>query len=68
MRRVPARQIAVEVLQGSLDFGVLTFQPAERGVQTLPLGSDELVLLTSPTHPLADRRQVTIEEVGRAGR
>src|SRR5512147_3265472 len=29
VRRVPARQIGVEVAQGSLDFGVLTFQPSE---------------------------------------
>ncbi len=28
VRRVPARQIAVEVQQGSLDFGALTFHPA----------------------------------------
>src|SRR6476660_6210060 len=32
VRRVPARQIAVEVQQGSLDFGALTFHPAETGL------------------------------------
>ena len=32
VRRVPARQIAVEVVQGSLDFGALTFRPAEEGL------------------------------------
>ena len=31
VRRIPARQVGAEVAQGSLDFGVLTFQPAERG-------------------------------------
>ena len=36
VRRVPARQIAVEVQQGSLDFGALTFHPAEEG---LPRGA-----------------------------
>ena len=29
VRRIPARQLGAEVAQGSLDFGVLTFQPAE---------------------------------------
>ena len=29
VRRIPARQVGAEVAQGSLDFGVLTFQPAE---------------------------------------
>src|ERR1700692_3340070 len=32
VRRVPARQIAVEVQQGSLDFGALTFRPPETGL------------------------------------
>src|SRR6478752_6676254 len=52
-------------LDRSIDFGVLTFQPADRGVQTLPLGGDDVVLLTSPKHALAGRRRVTLEEVGR---
>jgi DNA-binding transcriptional LysR family regulator len=65
VRRVPSRQIANAVLDRSLDFGVLTFQPADRGVQTLSLGGDDVVLLLSPKHPLAGRRRVTLEEVGR---
>jgi len=63
VRRVPARQIAVEVLQGSLDFGALTFHPAEPGLLEVAVGSDELVLLVPPSHPLAKRRQVTMEDV-----
>src|ERR1044071_1808326 len=58
VRRVPARQIAVEVQQASLDFGALTFHPSEEGLLEVPVGTDELVLLVSPTHPLAKRRQV----------
>src|SRR5881394_2543471 len=65
VRRVPSRQIANAVLDRSIDFGVLTFQPADRGVQTLSLGVDDVVLLTAPKHPLAGRRRVTLEEVGR---
>jgi DNA-binding transcriptional LysR family regulator len=65
VRRVASRQIAGAVLDRSIDFGVLTFLPADRGVQTVLLGGDDIVLLTAPTHPLADRKRVTIEEVGR---
>ena len=65
VRRVPARQIAVEVQQGSLDFGALTFHPAEPGLLEVTIGSDELVLLVPPAHPLAKRRQVSMEEVSR---
>src|SRR3954464_9717188 len=65
VRRVPSRQIANAVLDRSIDFGVLTFQPADRGVQTLSLGGDDVVLLTSPKHVLAGKRRVSLEEVGR---
>ena len=65
VRRVPSRQIATAVLDRSIDFGVLTFLPADRGIQTLPLGGDDIVLLTSPKHALSSRRRVSIEEVGR---
>src|SRR3954452_25636258 len=63
VRRVPARQIAVEVQQGSLDFGALTFRPAEEGLLEVAGGSDELVLLVPPSHPLAKRRTVSMEDV-----
>src|SRR5262245_48356493 len=63
VRRVPARQIAVEVVQGSLDFGALTFRPAEEGLLEVVVGSDELVLLMPPSHSLAKRKQVTMEDV-----
>ena len=58
MRRVQSRQIPGEVLNRSLDFGLVTFPPGERGLLSVPLGVDELVMLTHPTHPLARRRQV----------
>jgi len=63
VRRVPARQIAVEVQQGSLDFGALTFRPTEAGLLEMAIGTDELVLLVHPTHALASRRQVTMEQL-----
>jgi DNA-binding transcriptional LysR family regulator len=63
VRRVPARQIAVEVQQGSLDFGALTFHPTEEGLLEVPVGTDELVLLVPPSHRLADRRQVSMADI-----
>src|SRR3979411_2198119 len=62
VRRVPARQIAVEVQQGSLDFGALTFHPTEEGLLEVPIGSDELVLLMPPAHRLAGRRQGAMDD------
>jgi DNA-binding transcriptional LysR family regulator len=65
LRRIPARQIAQEVILRTVDFGVLSFNPPERELQAIALGGDELVLLVSPTHPLAGRRRITMEEMGR---
>jgi DNA-binding transcriptional LysR family regulator len=65
VRRIPARQIGAEVAQGSLDFGVLTFQPAEPRLGTIVLGHDELVMLVHPSHPLAASKEVTLSECAR---
>ena len=53
VRRIPARQIGAEVAQASLDFGVLTFQPAEPGLNTIVLGQDRLIMLVHPSHALS---------------
>lgn len=65
VRRTPSRQVPRAVLERTLDFGVLTFQPSDHGLQSVPLGSDEIVLLAAPGHPFATRRQVRLQEVGR---
>jgi DNA-binding transcriptional LysR family regulator len=65
VRRVASRQIASELPERSIEFGVLTFNPPEKGLQSISLGSDELVMLANPNHPLASRRKVSLEEVGR---
>lgn len=65
VRRIPSRQMAQEVLLRTVDFGVLTFNPPEKELLSLLLGTDELVLLVKPDHPLAGRKQITMEEVGR---
>ena len=62
VRRVPARQVGVEVAQGSLDFGVITFDPGDKRLQAVALGSDELVMLVYPSHPFAGREVVPIAE------
>ena len=39
-------------LDGSIDFGVLTFDPRQSDLRFVTLGRDELVLLLPPAHPL----------------
>ena len=62
VRRVPARQVGVEVAQGSLDFGIVTFDPGDKRLQSVALGSDELVMLVYPSHPFAGRETVPMAE------
>jgi DNA-binding transcriptional LysR family regulator len=64
VRRVASRQVGLEVLEGSLDFGALSFRPGETGLASLRIGEDELVMLTHPSHPLAGRKSVTMAEMG----
>ncbi len=62
VRRVPARQVGVEVAHGSLDFGIVTFDPGDKRLSAVTLGVDELVLLVYPGHPFAKRDAVPIGE------
>ncbi len=64
VRRIHSRQMAQEVLLRTVDFGLITFNPPERELLSMVIGSDELVLLVRPDHPLASRKQITMEEVG----
>lgn len=65
VRRVPARQMAQEVLLRSIDIGVLTFNPPERELQSVVVSTDELVVLVRPDHNFAAFSQVSLEDVGR---
>jgi DNA-binding transcriptional LysR family regulator len=62
VRRVPARQVGVEVAQGNLDFGIVTFDPGDKRLNSLAIGADELVLLVYPGHPFAGRDMVPMAE------
>ncbi len=65
VKRSASRLLGADVLAASLDFGVVTFSPGEKGLKTVVLGSDELVVLSNPKHPFAKRRTVTMAEFGR---
>jgi len=65
VRRVQARQIGNEVAQRTLDFGLITFHPSEAALASLVIDADDLALMVPPGHPLARRRLVHMNEVGR---
>jgi DNA-binding transcriptional LysR family regulator len=53
-----------EVLLHSVDFGILTFTPPERELLSFPLEPTSSCCW-SPDNPLAARKQITMEEMGR---
>jgi DNA-binding transcriptional LysR family regulator len=53
-----------EVLERSVDFAVLAFEPSDRDLESFCVLRDELALILNPAHPLASREEVTIEELG----
>ncbi|HUF24838.1 MAG TPA: LysR substrate-binding domain-containing protein [Vicinamibacterales bacterium] len=65
VRRISARNIAVELQQRGIDVGVLTFPPADRDLVSITIATDEMVLLVPPSHPFARRKEVPLDEVGR---
>lgn len=65
VRRVAARQMAQEIQLRSVDIGVLTFNPPEKGLQSVVISTDELVLLVRPDHAFAGLTQVTLEQIGK---
>lgn len=66
VKRSPSRLLGAEVLAAALDFGVIAFSPAEEGLRAVVLASDELVVLSHPSHPFAKKARVTLEEFGAA--
>lgn len=65
IRRIPARNMVLELQQRTIDLGVMTFPAADRELSSITLASDELVLLVPPGHAFATRPSVPLDEVGR---
>ena len=45
-----------DCLNGTLDFGVVTYPEPRKGIRIIPLPADKLILICSPDHPFARRR------------
>lgn len=59
-----ARNIPSELLKRSLDLGVLSYPPAEPPLASVVVYRDRLSFIVYPSHPLASRRRVSIQELG----
>ena len=62
--RHPSQQLPRGVIDRTLDFALMAFEPKDSGLESFPVHKDELVLVMSPNHRLAARESVSIEELG----
>jgi DNA-binding transcriptional LysR family regulator len=50
-----------DVINGSIDLGIVAYPASRSQIEIIPFRSDRLVLVCSPDHALAKRKQINIE-------
>ena len=56
-------RIVRDVLSGSIELGIVAYPEKRRGLQIVALPGDRLMLICSPSHPLAARKKVRAAEL-----
>ena len=64
VRRGVASRIPKEVMAREVELGVISFKPNDNSVVSISVLSDELALIVSPEHSLANKTSVSIKELG----
>jgi DNA-binding transcriptional LysR family regulator len=64
VKRGVASRIPSEVMNREVELGIISFKPGDVSVKSLPVISDELVMIVSPKHLLASKNNVSIKELG----
>jgi DNA-binding transcriptional LysR family regulator len=65
LHRMFSRDIPHEVMNYRLDLGAVSFIPRDSQLQATEILKDELTFVVPPKHPLAKRREVDVEELGK---
>ncbi|HUB78856.1 MAG TPA: LysR family transcriptional regulator [Bryobacteraceae bacterium] len=64
VRRSFSSKIPNELLDGNLELGVISYDPADERLKSKVIYTDSLALVVSPQHRLAHRKTVSISELG----
>ena len=64
VQRSLASRIAEQVLDRSVELGIVSFQPEAEGLLATAIYEDEVAFVVDPAHPLARCRSVSILELG----
>src|ERR1700733_9412469 len=64
IRRSLSSKIPAELMDGDLELGILTYDPEDDHLVSRVIFTDHLAFVTSPSHRLASRTNVSITELG----
>jgi len=64
VKRSLASRIPSEILGRGVEIGVVTFKPGDIAISSIPVTMDELALIVAPSHPLAEKKIVSVRELG----
>ncbi len=64
VQRGVASRIPKQITAREVELGVISFTPTDDSLRSTSVMSDELVLIVSPKHPLAEKGEVSIKELG----
>ena len=62
IRRSLSSKVPTELLDGNLELGVISYDPADTRLQSQVIYTDALTFVVSPKHRLANRQTVSIED------
>jgi len=57
------RRIYQNVLSGATDIGIVACPTPKPGIEVLPFGEDEMVVICPPEHPLAKEEKITLSRL-----
>jgi DNA-binding transcriptional LysR family regulator len=64
VRRSLSSKIPTELIDGNLELGVISYDPGDDRLVSTIIYTDSLVFVVSPQHRFADRKSVSITELG----
>ncbi len=58
-----ATKIYQDVMNGSIDLGIVAYPPRKPQLSSIPLRNDELVLICLPDHPFAQQKSISLQQL-----
>ena len=56
-------RVVRDVMNGTVELGVLAFPEPKKGLSIVPMHTERLVLICPPDHPLAKKKTINVEQV-----